>query len=318
MEVKSIKDFLSGDKVQNFFIIKSVEDKTSSNNKRYLDLNLGDKTGEINGKLWDSKEEDKEKFTVGMLIKVRGTVTAWQNNLQLRIDMIRPAQEKDGVMISDYVPSAPIDSIFMYESILNYINSMKNKSIKDIVKSIFESKKDKLMHYPAAMKNHHSIRGGLLYHIFTMLKVGEKLASIYEFIDKDLLYGGIILHDIEKTEEMDANDLGIVKEYTVEGNLLGHIIQGIRTIDQVAKEVGAEKEASMMLQHMILSHHYEPEFGSPKRPMFPEAELLHHIDMIDARMYDMSTILEGVPKGSFSDKVWSLDNRKLYKSDFIE
>jgi 3'-5' exoribonuclease len=113
---------------------------------------------------------------------------------------------------------------------------------------------------------------------------------------------------------MNASELGIVSEYTVEGELLGHIIQGIKMIDQTAVEVGADPEVSLLLQHMVLSHHYEPEFGSPKRPMIPEAEILHYLDIMDARMYDMGRALEKIEDGHFSDKVWLLNNRKLYKS----
>jgi 3'-5' exoribonuclease len=116
---------------------------------------------------------------------------------------------------------------------------------------------------------------------------------------------------------MAAGELGIVSEYTTEGELLGHIVQGVKMVDRAAREVGADTEVSLLLQHMILSHHYEPEFGSPKRPMIPEAEVLHYLDIIDARMYDMGKVLSHVEAGSFSDKVWLLHNRKLYKKAIL-
>jgi len=144
--------------------------------------------------------------------------------------------------------------------------------------------------------------------------LGEKVSEIYVGLNKDLLFAGVILHDIAKTAEMNASELGIVSEYTVEGELLGHIIQGIKMIDQTATQIGADPEISLLLQHMILSHHYEPEYGSPKRPMIPEAEILHHLDMIDARMFDMQKVLGNVEEGKLSEKVWLLNNRKLYKS----
>jgi 3'-5' exoribonuclease len=113
---------------------------------------------------------------------------------------------------------------------------------------------------------------------------------------------------------MNASELGIVSEYTVEGEMLGHIIQGIKMVDQTATALGADPEVSLLLQHMILSHHYEPDFGSPKRPMIPEAEILHYLDIIDARMYDMQRVLGSVEDGKLSEKVWLLNNRKLYKT----
>jgi 3'-5' exoribonuclease len=175
-------------------------------------------------------------------------------------------------------------------------------------------KEEQLMFYPAAKENHHAVVGGLLYHIISMLRAGEKLAEIYSWINKDLLYAGIILHDLAKIDEMEAGEIGLITEYTVEGQLLGHIIQGIKDIDRVAREEGADGEVSLLLQHMVLSHHYEPEFGSPKRPMIPEAELLHYLDMIDARMYDMRRVLDHVPPGGLSDRIWLLHNRRLYQN----
>lgn len=313
MELKKIKEMVSGEKVDGFFLIKAIELKTSANNKKYLDLNLCDNTGDINAKLWEYEEGDETKYTICSLIKVRGTINIWNNTLQLKIERIRETNSSDNVNLEDFVPVAPLQADFMYNEILKYANAMKNISMKNIVLTIFKEKQSKLMHYPAAKKNHHAIKAGLLYHVLTMLKSGEKLCEIYTFLNKDLLYAGIMLHDIAKLEEMDANELGIVSEYTIEGQLLGHITQGIKKIELVAEAVGADKEATMLLQHMVLSHHYEPEYGSPVKPLFPEAELLHHLDIIDARMYDMKMVTSEAEAGSFSEKVYSLDNRKIYK-----
>jgi 3'-5' exoribonuclease len=315
LELKKINEFQVNERIDGFFIVKSVELKTSSNGKKYMDFTLGDKTGEINAKLWEYSDGDEKRYIQNMLIKVRGLVNLWQNSLQLKIERLREAVEEDKVNIEDFVETAPLEADFMYSEITKYISCIKNKDIKNIVNFIIEKNKEKLMHYPAAMKNHHSIKSGLLYHILTMLKAGEKLCEIYTYLNKDLLYGGIILHDMAKIEEMNANNLGIVSEYTVEGQLLGHIIQGVKNLEIAAENVGADKEVTIMLQHMILSHHYEPEYGSPVKPMFPEAELLHHLDIIDARMYDMNRVLGETNIGSFSEKIFSLENRKLYKGN---
>lgn len=313
MEFKKINEINAGEKIEGFFLLKSIDLKTSSNNKKYLDLNLCDKTGEMNAKLWEYEEGDETKFSSSSLVKVRGSVSLWNNTLQLKIEKIRESNNQDNVNLEDFVPVAPLQADFMYDEILKYANNMTNISIKNIVIAILQEKQSKLMHYPAAKKNHHAIKSGLLFHVLTMLHAGEKLCEIYSFLNRDLLYAGIMLHDIAKLEEMEANELGIVSEYTVEGQLLGHITQGIKKIELVAEAVGADKESTMLLQHMILSHHYEPEYGSPVKPMFPEAELLHHLDIIDARMYDMKRVTGEVEAGSFSEKVYSLDNRKIYK-----
>lgn len=313
---KKINEFKVGDNIEGFYLVKSMGVKTSSNNKTYIDFNLADKTGEINGKLWDSTKEDENQFTEGKLIKVRGIVSEWQGKLQLKIIKLRLSDKGDYLSLDDYIPKAPEESETMYKKILSYIGEIKNKDVHNIVSYILKENKDKVMFYPAAKSNHHAIHGGLLYHILTMLKMAEKLCEIYDLLDRDLLYGGIILHDIAKLEEMDSNELGIVSAYTREGELLGHIVQGIKNIEKVSEKLNTDKEITTLLQHMVLSHHYEPEFGSPKRPMIPEAEILHYLDIIDARMFDMQKTLENIKPMSFSDKIWTLNNRKLYKTAY--
>ncbi|WZL72941.1 HD domain-containing protein [Clostridiaceae bacterium 35-E11] len=313
---KKINELKVGEDSQGIFLIKSVAIKTSSNKKSFLDMTLVDKTGEINGKLWDCTQEDEEKYVENQLIKVRGNITEWQGRVQIRIDRIRLITEKDQITIEDFVPSAPYKAEIMYQEVLNYIEKIQNEDMHNIVFQMIEEVKDRLFIYPAAKQNHHAVRSGLLYHIMNMLKTAEKLCEVYTSINKDLLFSGIILHDIAKIDEMAASSLGIVSDYTVEGHLLGHIIQGIKKIDAISKKVNANQEISMLLQHMVLSHHYEPEFGSPKKPMIPEAELLHYIDLIDARMYDMTKVLSNTVPGQFSEKVWVLENRKLYQTTF--
>ena len=223
------------------------------------------------------------------------------------------ATEEDPVSINDFVPSAPKTAEDMFDIIKEYINRINKKDIRDIVTYAVKLRKEKLLYYPAAQANHHSVRSGLLYHTTTMLATADALCKIYTDLDSDWLFAGVILHDLEKTEEMEASDLGLVSDYTKKGLLLGHIVQGPLVIQEAAKAVGASDETTILLQHMLISHHYEPEFGAIKRPMFPEAEMLHYLDMIDARMYDFKKALADVNEGGFSDKQWLLNNSRLYK-----
>ena len=172
------------------------------------------------------------------------------------------------------------------------------------------------MYYPAAQKNHHAELGGLLYHMKRMLMTGERVCEVYTNLNRDLVLAGVILHDMEKLNEIVAESDGIATGYSFEGQLLGHIIQGVKSIDKLTLELDFPREKAIMLEHMILAHHYEPEFGSPKRPLFPEAEVLHYLDILDARMFDMEEGLKGVSDGEFGDRVWPLDNRRLYKRTF--
>lgn len=316
MENKKIGEFIKGDKIESFFLVKSSECKITNNstNNKYLDLTLIDSTGEINAKLWECNNGLEAIIKENILVKVRAVVTEYRGKLQLKIDKVRCVVEEDNVDIDDFIMAAPYKSEDMFETILDYIEKIQNPYIKGITEKIVGKLSHKLMHYPAAKSNHHAIKGGLLYHITTMLKAAEKLMDIYTYLNKDLVYAGVILHDIAKIKEMESSELGIVSKYSVEGQLLGHIIQGINLIDEAGKDIGASEEIIMLLQHMILTHHYEPEYGSPKKPMIPEAELLHHLDVIDARMYDMQKAIKDVNQGEFSEKIYSLDGITVYKS----
>jgi 3'-5' exoribonuclease len=149
-----------------------------------------------------------------------------------------------------------------------------------------------------------------------MLRTAESICGIYENLNADLVYAGVILHDMEKINEMQSDELGIVSTYTFDGQLLGHIIMGIKKIDEVAKRLEIDPEISSVLQHMILSHHYEAEYGSPKKPLIPEGEILHYLDMIDARMYDMTKALQNTEASEFANPSFVLDYRRLYKTKF--
>jgi 3'-5' exoribonuclease len=309
---KKIAEFGVGEEIQGFFIIKALNVKTSSNNKKYLDFTLADKTGEVNAKLWDVKDNYEELYKTGILVKVRGNVTSWQGATQLKVTKIRLTEADDKISITDYVPSAPYEPEDMYGEIIETVEAFENEDLIKLLKAILDEYKEALMTAPAAKSNHHAIRSGLLYHLKRMIKTAKALCSVYTHVNEELLIAGIILHDIEKINEMVSDDLGIVSEYSREGQLLGHIIMGIKKIESTARRLGVDEELSLVLQHLVLSHHYEPEFGSPKKPMLPEGELLHYIDMIDARMYDMELAYRDIKPGEFTQPIWVLDRRRLY------
>lgn len=310
---KRISEIVAGDEVQGFFMIRECSPRVSSGNKLYLDIQLMDSTGEINSKYWEAQEADIQQLSAGTIVKLRGTVQLFQNKLQLRIAKIRPAVETDNVRTEDFVASAPWDAPWMLGQIEAYVAAMTVADLKTLCTAFLDAYRDRLLYYPAAKSNHHAIRSGLLYHVLRMLQSGEKLLTVYPNLNRDLLFTGILLHDLAKIDEMDASELGIVKTYTRPGQLLGHLIQGITLVDRLGKDHGVAEEWLLLVEHMILTHHYEPEFGSPKKPMIPEGELLHFLDMIDARMYDMENALSAVEPGQFTEPIWALDKRRLYK-----
>lgn len=310
---KTIAELKPGEKADGFYLIKNFEVKKTTNGKQYIDIELVDKTGEINAKVWDYTKETEDLIEENPIVKVRGEVLEWNGARQLKVNKIREKKTEDNVHIQELIPAAPIDLGEMLEAVSSYIKKIKDKEIRALTENILKKYEKKLYYYPAAKKNHHSYRGGLLYHNLRMLQSGEKLCQVYDFLNTDYVYAGIILHDMCKILEMESDEYGIVSDYSMEGKLLGHIIQGVKEIELEGEKIGIDREKSVILQHMVLSHHFEPEFGSPKKPMTPEAELLHFLDIIDARMFDFEHSLETIEPGQFTDKIWLLDNRNLYK-----
>ena len=311
-----IADLKTGQDFMSYFIVKTVAVKVGSNKKAYLDLLLADKTGEISAKKWDIADEEMpglQKIKEGSVIKVKALVTEWNGMKQLRVSRIRQTSAEDGIVMMDYIKAAPEDAAEMYDYIYSRAAAFEDKDLRNICVKQLTDNKEKLMYYPAAQKNHHAEMAGLLYHVKRMLMMAERACEVYTNLNRELVMTGVILHDMEKINEIDSNELGISTGYSFEGKMLGHLVQGVRTIDRLAAELDIPREKAVMLEHMILSHHYEPEFGSPKKPLFPEAEMLHYLDMIDAKMFDMQDALEKTEPGEFSDRVWTLDNRTLYR-----
>ena len=316
-----MKQFYAADlhtqtEITDFFMVKSAGIKVGSNKKQYFDVLLGDKTGEVNSKKWDISEREAPVLAAikeGDIIKVRAQVTDWQGQTQLRIGRIRMSNPEDGLDVSDYIKTAPERSEDMYDFIYRTADAMEDQDLRRLCTKVLSDNRNRLMYYPAATRNHHAEYGGLLYHVKRMLMTGLRVCEVYQNLNRDLVAAGVILHDIEKLNEIQSNEYGISPGYSFEGQLLGHLVQGVKFLDRTCRELGFSEEKTLMLEHMILSHHYEPEFGSPKKPMFPEAEVLHYLDILDARMVDMEDALRGVEPGTFSDRIWTLDNRKVYK-----
>ena len=304
--------------VEGFCLVKSLEVKKTAKGVPFLDLILTDSSGEIGAKLWDYKEDVHGGIKLNSLIKIRGTVSMFNDALQLRIDRVRPAAESDGVNMEDFVPSADYSGKDMYDYIVNTVNSFENTQLKTLILTVLERNKENLLYWPAAFKLHHAIRGGLLYHTLSILKLAKAVCDIYPSLERELLYAGVILHDVAKIQEFDVSETGVVSGYTVEGSLIGHLVKGARNIEKVGEELGIDRELLMLIEHMILSHHGEPEFGAAVRPMFLEAEILSQLDLLDARIYEISQAVSEVEPGDFTPRQWALDNRKLYNHGLKE
>lgn len=297
---------------EGFCLVKSSEKRVSAKGGAYLDITLSDNSGEINGKIWDYDEAAFGVYEPGDLVKVRGLVSKYNGVDQIKIDRIRKAMEMDGVSPADFAPQATYDGNLMYDELVSIANNFENSDLKAIVLEIYKENKDKLLYWPAAFKLHHAIRCGLLMHILSIVRLCERVCDVYPSINKDLLIAGAMLHDIGKLSEYDVNSVGTANGYTTEGNLIGHLVKGAIIIEKTAEKLGISGEVPMLLQHMMISHHGDPEFGAAVRPSFIEAEILSSLDSLDAKIYEMEEAVCATETGDFSGKLWALDNRKLY------
>lgn len=298
------------DRFEGYLIVRSAEQRASANGKNYLDMTLADKTGSINAKMWDGTVQPP---LAGSIVKVRATGNEFNGRMQLRVEKIRAAESRDAVDMSTLIPCAPRDPREMREEIIRAADHIADKDLRLITCELLDRAGDQLLTFPAAKQMHHAERSGLLHHMTTMLRTANAIMSVYPQLNPSLLTAGVIVHDLAKIDEMDADTLGLVSDYSVDGKLLGHIVRGVVNIQLAAEKTKASPAKALLLQHMVLSHHGIPDYGSPIAPKFPEAEVLNTIDTLDARLFEMDEALSRAMPGGFSEKVWGLDNRQLYR-----
>lgn len=312
---KGIGNHQVGDPFDDFVLIKEATKGVASNGKPFLTLILRDATGEIEAKLWDASKEDEATFVPEQIIRITGNLNEFRGKPQMRIGTIRLAQPTDGVQVEDFVEKAPLEQEVLMQKMTEAIFEMSNPSLQRITRAFIKKYQQDLLTYPAASRNHHEYASGLAYHIVSMLAIARELAVLYPEINKDLLYSGIILHDIGKLKELSGV---ATTSYTMEGKLIGHIPIMVEEIGHMAKELQIDGEEVLILKHLVLSHHGKAEWGSPKPPLIREAELLHYIDLIDAKMNMLNRALEKVKPGEFTPKLFAMDNRAFYKPTFEE
>jgi 3'-5' exoribonuclease len=314
MQQPSVCDLVKDIRFEGFLLVRMSEQRTGGNGAKYLDMSLADRTGEVSAKLWDGNVPPP---AVGTVVKVRGGTLEYNGRLQLRIEKLRGLEPTDEVDMAQLTPSAPESPEDMLAELRTAIGEISGKPLRELTGALLDQYQEKLIYYPAAQKIHHAERSGLLHHTTGMLRAARAILAVYPWLNRDLVFAGVIVHDLCKTEELESDLLGVVRDYSQSGLLLGHLTLGVTRIAQVADRIGISGEPVLLLQHMMLSHHGEEAFGSPRKPMFPEAELLHWLDLLDARMNEMQSALGKVSPGVFSEKIWSLD-RRLYRPRYEE
>ena len=316
MENYSVCQLQRDMRFEGFLLIRSAEKRKDSKGNDYVDMNLADRTGEINCKIWNWDPGASAPET-GSALKVRGTVQEYNGRLQLRVEKWRNTTAEDPVDMSLLVPCAPRKPEEMMAEIRETLDSFRNETLRRLTEGMLETAGSDLNWFPAAQRMHHAERSGLLHHTSDMLRLAKGVLEVYPWLNRDLLLAGVIIHDLGKIEELKSDKAGNVTDYTRSGQLLEHLVRGITTLNRVADRLEIHGETVELLEHMLLSHHGESEYGSPKAPMFPEAEMLHWLDMMDARMNTMKSAEDKTPEGAFSEKIFSLD-RRVYHPRYTE
>ena len=310
---KPIADMCPGMDVEGFYILRAAALKTTNSGKPFLSGTICDRTGSVEIKVWDySGPIGARADDAGRVVKIRGSVSEYRGALQVSVHRIRMAESADTYDKSLLVPTAPIDADAALADVQRLVASIADADYRSVAETMLARHLDAFCRIPAGKTVHHSFLSGLLMHTYNMLRTAGFLAGLYpEVIDRSLLLTGTLLHDFAKEREFVFSDLGIVTEYSTAGQLLGHLVMGAQEVADVARELAIAEEKSLLLQHLLLSHHGEPDFGAAVRPMCAEAELLSYIDLIDSRMEIYAETLPGVPAGGFSGRIFALE-KKIY------
>ncbi len=293
------------------YILKSHSVKTNRNGGQYVDAILQDESGTIQARMWEVPESVKDMVDGGF-IEVMFTVGQYNGVSQAVCSKMKPLTSDEVVDKTGIVPSAPISPKDMFWDLYHTVEAFQDEEYKRVVMRVLKENQNAMLTMPGAKSVHHAVIGGLLMHVHGMLNLAKAMSSVYPNINTDLLYAGVIMHDIGKLREFDKGPSGLVSDYTIEGNLEGHIFMGAQYVGNICRDENIDDEKRMLLEHMILSHHGEPEMGSSVRPLFLEAYLLHVIDDTDAKVYIFNDVLKNVNPGEMSDRIFALD-RRIYK-----
>ena len=317
MEPVKISAMEAGTVVSRFFLIESCTRKNKKTGEPFLSFVLKDRSGKINANYWNPSRSELNYFAANEIVYAEADVESFSERLQLNVRKIRKTNDNDDVSVRDFVRCSPKSGEVMYGEIMTYVDKyVENEDLKKLTKAIYEDNREKLLTFPAAISFHHSGLGGLLEHTIGVMRGVFYIYQGYKYLSKDLLLTGAALHDIGKLYEYTQSDTGLLKEPSVDGSLVAHLVRGAMIVEDYAKRLDCDPAVTDLLVHMILSHHGKPEFGSPVTPRTPEALVLHMIDDMDAKLYEMEEALSKVPEGSLTERVKAFDDARLFRSSF--
>jgi 3'-5' exoribonuclease len=305
--------------VQGTFLVTYKDVRQKKSGEPYLTLTLTDRSGELDAKMWDNAAEALSTFERDDFVRVKGLLQIFQNRPQLTLHKIQPVAESE-IDLADYLPASKRDRDEMFREVQSWIAGMSEPHLKHLLEVIFADEEIARAYRtaPAAKTVHHNWIGGLIEHVLSLCTLARNTATHYPHIDFDLLLTGVLLHDIGKIRELHyARSFG----YTTEGQLLGHIQIGVQMVLEKLRAIpDFPPRLRDLVVHMILSHHGELEFGSPKIPMFPEALLLHLIDNMDSKMECMRSLIDRDQQvqGEWTAYSSPLDRAALKKRKYLE
>lgn len=304
-----LKDLLEGDRTSIQALVGSVSNGTNKSGSPYLNVELRDNSGSLAAKKWEIDGSDKDIFVVGNIVEVMIEVIKYNDSLQGKI-LGAKLLDLDNIDVTRFIKAPPIPKSELIERFNKLVSSIKDKDCKALLDYFINKFGEKIYLAPAATSVHHEFSSGLLMHSVSLGEHADYFANYYPDINRDLLVTGALLHDFGKLIELEGP---AVYHYSLEGKLLGHISIMCGELRIATKELGLTSEVPLLLEHMVLSHHGQLEFGSPILPLTKEALLLSMIDNLDSKMLVLDKAFIDVAPGEFSQKVFALDGRMFYK-----
>ncbi len=312
-----------GMNVQQYFVVRQVEERRTQHAKPYLNLQLADRSGIIRAKLWsEALREYPGPFRLGDYVGVVGFVRAYQGEPEITIqkiwtlEQIKQKKELDNEEPKDFDPSllhatTPYDREQMWQELLDLASTALTPPLRDLVLNLLQANETAWLNQPAARRNHHAYLGGLLEHTWHVARLAHRIAALYPDIHQELVVAGAILHDVGKLKELGQPH---APDYTVAGQLLGHIVLGWDMIRQEAANLAFPDENLLLqLEHIVLTHHGQQEFGSPVLPKTREALLVYYADDLDAKLKIMEQHLQADTSDRQFTPYHRLLQRELYK-----
>ncbi|MDH6363517.1 3'-5' exoribonuclease [Enterococcus sp. PF1-24] len=309
--MKKIAELKLDEQFENFVLIKNADVRIAKNQKKFIAFTFQDASGTVDGKFWGATEEQIQQFVAGKVVHLTGKREVYQGNPQVKILQLRLTKVGEPANPDEYMEKAPITKEAMQEEFNQTLFEITNARWNRIVRYLVNKYQKEFFDFPAAKRNHHAYAGGLAFHTLSMLRMAKAITKEYPQLNAPLLYAGVILHDLGKIFELSGP---VGTEYTVAGNLIGHLVLVDEEIIKACGELKIDDQAEdvLLLRHMVLAHHGLLEYGSPIRPRIMEAEVLHQIDNLDASIQMMTSAVEQTEAGQYTERIFGLDNRSFY------